>query len=83
MGAALPIVDLGTGRTAAALALGETHSCAVLDNGTMKCWGSNDYGQLGLSDTAHRGNAAGEMGQKPADRELGDWPDRACCGLRH
>ena len=26
---------------------GESHSCALLANGTVKCWGDNFYGQLG------------------------------------
>lgn len=26
---------------------GRTHTCAVIDTGEIKCWGSNDYGQLG------------------------------------
>ena len=29
------------------LHLGGQHSCAVMNNGTAKCWGKNDYGQLG------------------------------------
>ena len=41
-------VDLGTGRTARALAMGDYHSCAVLDNGTVRCWGYGNEGQLGL-----------------------------------
>jgi alpha-tubulin suppressor-like RCC1 family protein len=28
-------------------ALGKTHSCAVLENGRVKCWGTNEYRQLG------------------------------------
>ena len=45
-------VDLGTGRTATDIAVGITHSCAVLDDETLKCWGSNAYGQLGQGNTS-------------------------------
>ena len=30
-----------------AIALGGAHSCALLANGTVKCWGLNTFGQLG------------------------------------
>lgn len=41
------IVDLGTNRTSVSLALGDDHSCAVLDDGTVRCWGAGGFGQLG------------------------------------
>ena len=62
MGDGLPAVDLGTGRTAKLLATGAAHTCVVLDNDAVKCWGLNDDGQLGLGDTDARGDGAGEMG---------------------
>jgi alpha-tubulin suppressor-like RCC1 family protein len=62
MGDNLPVVDLGTGRTAKKLSAGYDHACAVLDNDQLKCWGYNAYGQLGLGDTAARGDGPGEMG---------------------
>jgi alpha-tubulin suppressor-like RCC1 family protein len=63
MGDALPAVNLGTGRTALALAVGQGHTCALLDDTVgVKCWGSNDAGQLGLGDTTRRGDDPGEMG---------------------
>ncbi len=40
-------VDLGTGRTAIAVSTGHIHTCAILDNGSLKCWGSDDDGRLG------------------------------------
>ena len=40
-------VSLPAGRTATALALGNYHSCAILDDGSIHCWGYNGYGQLG------------------------------------
>jgi len=71
MGDALPSVDLGSGRTALALTGGDYHNCALLDNGAVKCWGRNDYGQLGLGDTNNRGDGAGEMGDALPVVDLG------------
>ncbi len=62
MGDALPAVSLGTGRTAKAIVAGSFHTCALLDNDIVKCWGFNAIGSLGLGDWAHRGNGPGEMG---------------------
>ena len=62
MGDALPTVSLGAGRSATTLSCGRWHTCAILDDGTVKCWGSNSYGQLGLGDGVGRGAAAGQMG---------------------
>lgn len=58
----IPALDLGTGRSVVTMALGGQHSCALLDNAQVKCWGENGWGQLGLGDTADRGDAPGEMG---------------------
>ena len=72
MGDNLPAVNLGTGRTATAITAGNSHTCAVLDNGTVKCWGYNSDGQLGLGDTTDRGDDAGEMGDNlPGAVDLG------------
>jgi alpha-tubulin suppressor-like RCC1 family protein len=40
-------VDLGAGRTAVAIAAGGSHTCAVLDDGSVRCWGDYSWGQLG------------------------------------
>jgi alpha-tubulin suppressor-like RCC1 family protein len=62
MGDNLPVVDLGTGRTATAIDAGGNHSCALLDNASVKCWGLNGYGQLGIDNTTQMGDNTGEMG---------------------
>ena len=62
LGANLPAVSLGTGRTAVQLSLSATSTCAVLDDQSLKCWGLNNSGQLGLGDTRNRGYIPGQMG---------------------
>ena len=64
MGDNLPVVDLGSGRTARGITAGDSHTCALLDNFSVKCWGYNFSGQLGqgLLDTDTRGDESGEMG---------------------
>jgi alpha-tubulin suppressor-like RCC1 family protein len=52
----VPPVDLGQGRTAIAISAGGNHTCAVLDDGTVRCWGANAVGQLGLGNTSNVGD---------------------------
>ncbi|HEX6764469.1 MAG TPA: hypothetical protein VF103_03305, partial [Polyangiaceae bacterium] len=71
MGAALRSVPLGTGRRAVAIANPTNHECALLDDGTIKCWGYNEQGQLGLGDTENRGDQPGELGDALPAVDLG------------
>ena len=71
MGDNLPAVDLGSSRTATQIAAGHEHTCAILDNATVKCWGYNIFGELGLGDSAYRGDGAGEMGDSLSAVDLG------------
>jgi alpha-tubulin suppressor-like RCC1 family protein len=71
MGDNLPAVDLGTGKTASAIATGNEHACALLNDGSVKCWGHNDSGQLGLGDTSYRGDGPNEMGDNLPAVDLG------------
>ncbi len=71
MGDALPAVDLGTGRTVEQVSVGATHTCALLDNGAVKCWGGNGSGQLGLGDRVQRGDGPDEMGNNLPAVDLG------------
>ena len=75
MGDELPEIDLGSGRTAVDIAAGGSQSCAILDDGTVKCWGNGV------------GNVPGEMGdalppmdfgQKVVQMAVGD---TAACAL--
>jgi alpha-tubulin suppressor-like RCC1 family protein len=62
MGPYLSPLNLGTGRTAVRIEAGHDHTCVQLDNDSIKCWGWNDAGQLGLGDENARGDNGGEMG---------------------
>ena len=47
--------------TASKIAPGLLHTCTVLDNASVKCWGSNNFGQLGIDSTTTTGDSSGEM----------------------
>jgi cysteine-rich repeat protein len=49
-------VDLGPGATVKDLALGEDHTCALLTTGSVRCWGRNNFGQLGYGNTNNQGD---------------------------
>ncbi len=71
MGANLPYVNLGTSQSAIKIALGDSFTCAILSNYSVKCWGKNANGQLGLGDTTNRGDNPGEMGDSLPTVSLG------------
>ena len=45
-GSTAPLTVLGLG-TVSSLAIGAQHGCGIVSNGTVRCWGANDVGQLG------------------------------------
>jgi alpha-tubulin suppressor-like RCC1 family protein len=55
-------VSLGSARTAQLIAAGSDHACAILDNGSVKCWGANGGGQLGIGNTDPQGDSLTELG---------------------
>jgi len=42
----IPVTVVGVAN-ATAISSGLAHTCALLSNGSVKCWGDNSYGQLG------------------------------------
>jgi alpha-tubulin suppressor-like RCC1 family protein len=54
-----PVTSFGfvtLGDVAARIAAGGDHTCAILMNGALRCWGLNNFGQLGRGDVANIGD---------------------------
>jgi uncharacterized repeat protein (TIGR02059 family) len=49
-----PVDVTGLSSGVAAIALGDTHSCALMTTGGVKCWGRGELGQLGNGSTTDR-----------------------------
>ncbi|HWB69735.1 MAG TPA: hypothetical protein VG518_07135, partial [Solirubrobacterales bacterium] len=65
--ASVGAVNLGAGRTATAISAGGMHTCALLDNGTVRCWGFNAWGQLGYGNTTQIGDNETPAAAGPVD----------------
>ena len=57
-------VDLGTGMEAIQIVAGLEHTCALLSDRSVKCWGRNNKGQLGQEEppSKNRGTSPMDMG---------------------
>ena len=73
MGDNLPYTNLGAGRTAKSIVAGETHTCAILDNDRVKCWGK--YAATGHGDLKTRGEVSSQMGDSLPYVDLGNQGD--------
>ena len=62
-----PLVNVGG--PVAAITAGDQHTCALMESGRVRCWGTNLHGQLGIGNTTAVGDNPGEM--PPADIDLG------------
>jgi len=48
------LTSLPPGRTAISIDVGSDHTCAILDNQKLFCWGLNDFGQIGDGTNSDR-----------------------------
>eukprot|EP00439_Symbiodinium_sp_Y106_P023598 s3671_g2.t2 len=82
MGINLPVTDLGEGSRAVRIASGGSHTCAILQDASLKCWGGGNQGQLGQGNTENLGDEPSEMGSalRAVDVGLHGVRDVACGG---
>ena len=67
-------VSLDAARTATSISSGRDHTCSILDNGELECWGRNNFGQLGDGTNSHSVSPV-ETGLSgvPVQISSGDW----------
>ena len=71
MGTNLPYVDLGTGVRATQVVTGAFFSCALLEGGSVKCWGIASAGQTGQQTLASSGWNSATLGSNLPAVDLG------------
>jgi alpha-tubulin suppressor-like RCC1 family protein len=76
-------VDLGLDRKAVSVNAGGGFTCALLDDGTVRCWGMNDFGQLGYGNTNNIGDNETPGSVGPVDLGTGRSALTVSAGLRH
>ena len=61
----MPPANVNLGGPVEQLFVGGAHNCALMGDGTLRCWGANNYGQLGYGNTNSVGDQPGEMPPPP------------------
>ena len=69
-GTGIGTVDLGKDRKVKGITVGEYHTCALLDDGKIKCWGDNSYGQTGGSDKSAKGIVNVNLGSNNSNAKI-------------
>lgn len=77
---ALPTQDVPGIEGASKLALGFHHTCVLQQDGGVRCWGGNGFGELGLG---HKNSIADEEGETPQLVELGGAVSEIAAGYHH
>ncbi|QDG53519.1 hypothetical protein FIV42_23070 [Persicimonas caeni] len=72
---------VATGSKVAAVAAGKYNTCAILEDRSMRCWGWNSEGQLGLGHTENVGD--NEIPASVAPVDVGGDVEQVAVGRRH
>ena len=81
--ASKPPVNLGPGRTAKAITAGGGFTCAILDDGSVRCWGGNDFGQLGAGNVEKVGDDEAPGSKPSVDLGGGRTARSVVAGIAH
>ena len=73
--------DVNVGGDAVQISAGMYHTCALLSTGNVRCWGKNDYGQLGYGHTQSIGDT--ETPASAGDVDVGGSVKQIMAGQRH
>lgn len=83
-GEGISILDAGdvpVGGFVKSIAAGEHHTCAVLESGSVRCWGRGGFGQLGHDSTSSVGEH--QSIEDAGDVPLGAAAETVSAGLAH
>lgn len=72
VGDLLPSVSIGNGLQATQVTAGLRHTAAIMDDSTVRSWGYNGKGQLGIGSIANVGGEPDSMGDNMITTLLGD-----------
>jgi alpha-tubulin suppressor-like RCC1 family protein len=73
--------DVDVGGTAVQVVAGQRHTCALLDDGAVRCWGRGALGQLGYASVANIGDD--ETPASAGDVDVGGIAVRIAAGAEH
>ena len=73
--------DVDVGDTVAQIAVGDRHTCAVLDTGSVRCWGLGSDGQLGYASPENIGED--ETPAAVGDIQVGGTVVQVVAGFAH
>ncbi|TPV92606.1 MAG: hypothetical protein B7733_24870 [Myxococcales bacterium FL481] len=73
--------DIDVGGQVRAIAAGARHTCALLDAGTVRCWGEGEWGKLGYGTTDAIGDD--EAPAAAGDVEVGEPVEQVVAGEDH
>lgn len=73
--------DVDVGGVVTQISAGESHTCALLDTGGVRCWGNGFGGRLGLGNTDHVGDD--ELPSSVAEIDIGGTAIQISAGGEH